>query len=208
MKFTDILVWVKTNFSLLYERVHVQDRIFCAKNTFGVRVNFSAHSASITTIFWNDIHKYIDYNVLIFHNDCSKADGDNEVYLRSRLPTTQILPPPSFQQKSRPYIANKNHTKKDLAGPSLRNEMYWMLGAYETYHAYVILVEVHCDTPSSQINVPSGFLCLFFFFCQISITKMLVKSLFVNGFLKFKRLWKAENKIYPYALSQMTYKTY
>ena len=29
-----------------------------------------------------------------------------------------------------------------------------MLGAYETYHAYVILVEVHCDTLSSQINVP------------------------------------------------------
>ena len=93
-----------------------KDRMFCAKNASGVRVNFSAHSASITTIFWNDIHKYIDYNVLIFHNVCSRADGDNEVYLGSRLPTTQILPPPSFQQKSRPYIANKNHTKKGSRG--------------------------------------------------------------------------------------------
>ena len=83
--------------NLLYDRVHVQDRIFCAQNMSGVRVNFSAHSASIITIFWNDIHKYIDYNVLIFHNDCSKADGDKEVYLGSRLPTTQFCHRPVFR---------------------------------------------------------------------------------------------------------------
>ena len=90
--------------NLLYDRVHVQDRIFCAQNMSGVRVNFSAHCASIITIFWNDIHKYIDYNVLIFHNDCSKADGDKEVYLGSRLPTTQFCRRPVFRDINKTEI--------------------------------------------------------------------------------------------------------
>ena len=117
MKFTDILVWVKTNFSLLYDRVHVQDRIFCAKNTSGIRVNFSALSASITTIFWNDIHKYIDYNVLIFHNDCSKADGDKEVYLGSRLPTTKFCRRPVFSKNHDPILLTRIIPKRISRDP-------------------------------------------------------------------------------------------
>ena len=64
----------------------------------------SGHSASIITILWNDIHNYIDYNVLIFHKDCSKADGDKEVYLGSRLPTTQFCRRPVFRDINKTEI--------------------------------------------------------------------------------------------------------